>query len=135
MPFTIPASELRFRATRAGGAGGQHVNTSATRVELLWCPRDSHVLTEEQRARILQRLARRLDADGCVRIVADAHRSQLRNRKEAEARLLELVQRALAVRRKRIATRPSAAAREQRLAEKRRRADRKRGRERPGEEE
>jgi ribosome-associated protein len=124
----IPRSELEVRATRAGGPGGQHVNTSSTRVELVWNVRDSAVLDDDVRERLLGRLARRLDSSGAVRVVASATRSQRRNREEAELRLIALVQRALATPRKRIATRPSRAAKEARLAAKKRRADRKRDR-------
>jgi ribosome-associated protein len=124
----IPRSELVARATRAGGPGGQHVNTSSTRVELVWNVRDSAALDEALRERLLARLARRLDASGAVRVVASATRSQRRNRDAAEARLVDLVQRALATPRKRIATRPSRAAKEARLTAKKRRGERKRQR-------
>jgi ribosome-associated protein len=97
-------------------------------VELVWNVRDSAVLDDDVRERLLGRLARRLDSSGAVRVVASATRSQRRNREEAELRLLALVQRALATPRKRIATRPSRAAKEARLAAKKRRADRKRDR-------
>src|SRR5213593_1807264 len=90
----IPRSELTFRATRAGGPGGQHVNTSSTRVELLWNVLRSTALTDEQRARLSEKLASRLDAQGNVRVVASAFRSQLRNRTDAEERLAALVRRA-----------------------------------------
>jgi ribosome-associated protein len=124
----IPRSELVARATRAGGPGGQHVNTSSTRVELVWNVRDSAALDEALRERLLARLARRLDASGAVRVVASATRSQRRNRDAAEARLVDLVQRALATPRKRIATRPSRAAKDARLTAKKRRGERKRQR-------
>jgi ribosome-associated protein len=126
--LVIPRSELRFRATRSGGPGGQHVNTSSTRIELVWCVRDSAVLSAAQRRRLEDRLASRLDAGGCLRVVSEAHRSQLRNRDDAERRLGELVRKGLVVRRKRIATRPPAAARERRLTEKKKRGERKRTR-------
>ncbi len=131
----IPFAELRFRATRSGGPGGQHVNTSATRVELTWCVRESAALTEAQRQLIETRLAKRLDASGCLRVVADTHRSQLLNREAAEDRLVKLVRGALVVRRRRVPTRPTAASRERRLAEKRRRSEQKRSRGRPAAEE
>lgn len=124
----IPRGELTVRATRAGGPGGQHVNTSSTRVELVWNARTTAAVDEEMRARLLARLAHRVDAEGAVRVVASATRSQRRNREEAEARLVELVKRALATPRKRIPTRPSRAAKEARLTAKRRRSEKKKGR-------
>ena len=124
--LAIPRSELQFRATRSGGPGGQHVNTSSTRIELLWNVRTSRTLTDEQRERVRQRLASRTDADGFVRVVSSENRSQLRNREAAEARLAEIVARALAKPRKRIPTRPSRSARETRLKDKRMRSEKKR---------
>ena len=130
--LTIPRAELQFRATRAGGPGGQHVNTSSTRVELLWGLTHSAVVSEEMRARLLTKLAARLDAAGMVRVVASDRRSQSQNRDAAASRLTALVRQALVVPRPRRATRPTKASREQRLADKRKRAERKRDRRRDG---
>ena len=128
--LTIPRAELQFRASRAGGPGGQHVNTSSTRIELLWDLTHSAVVSDEIRARLLTKLAARLDAAGMVRVVASNFRSQSQNRDAAAERLAVLVRQALVVPRKRRPTRPTAASREQRLAEKRKRAERKRDRRR-----
>lgn len=124
----IPRRELTSRASRAGGAGGQHVNTSSTRVEVLWNPSTSRALNNDERARVLEKLAARLDADGRVRIVASDTRSQKQNRELAEARLAELVRRSLVVQRKRKATRPTRASTERRLETKRRESEKKKGR-------
>lgn len=102
------------------------MNTSSTRVELVWNVRESAAVDEPTRERLMTRLARRLDADGAVRVVASATRSQRRNREDAEVRLAELVRRALATPRKRIPTRPSRAAKEARLTAKRRHGEKKR---------
>lgn len=128
--LTIPRAELQYRATRAGGPGGQHVNTSSTRIELLWDLARSTAVTEELRARLSEKLASRLDADGMVRVVASDRRSQLQNREAAEERLVSLVRQALVVPKKRRPTRPTRAAREARLSEKKRRGERKRNRRR-----
>lgn len=122
----IPRDELVLRATRAGGPGGQHVNTSSTRIELSWSVARTRALTEPERARVLRALASRLDGEGVVRVVASESRSQRRNRDAAESRLADLVRRALVVPRTRVATRPPRAAAERRLAEKKRRGERKR---------
>jgi len=124
----IPRSELTFRATRSGGPGGQHVNTSSTRVELIWNVDQSAALTDEQRARIREKLASRIDANGNLRVVASVHRSQARNRDEAEARLAAMVERALRIPKARRKTRPPRAAKEARLEEKKKRSERKKRR-------
>jgi ribosome-associated protein len=127
----LPLAELEYRATRSGGPGGQHVNTSATRIEVWWDVRRSPALTAEQRARLEQRLATRLDGEGRLRVVASASRSQLRNREAATERLRDLVAGALAVRKLRKRTRPTRAAKAARLEEKRRRSAVKRDRRPP----
>lgn len=126
--LTIPRSELTFRATRAGGPGGQHVNTSSTRVELLWNVTASRALPDAIRDRLMSRLGSRIDREGNVRVVASAYRSQARNREDAETRLAALLRRALHVPRTRKATRPSRAAVQTRLDEKRRKSEKKRER-------
>jgi len=128
--LTIPAGEITFRATRAGGPGGQHVNTSSTRIELLWDVTHSTAITEEERSRLLEKLAARLDSEGMVRVVASDRRSQAQNREAAAERLASIVRQALVVPRKRRKTRPTAASREQRLSEKKRHSERKRDRRR-----
>ena len=95
MPAPVPLHELTFRATRAGGPGGQHVNTSSTRVELWWNAAGSPCLTAEERARLLGVLGHRLDSDGWLRLVSAATRSQLQNREAVTARLQKLVADAL----------------------------------------
>ncbi len=122
MPAPIPPSEFTFRATRAGGPGGQHVNTSSTRIELWWQPAVSQALSEEERARVLRVLAHRLDADGWLRLVSAATRSQLRNREAAAERLQKLVATALVPPKPRKKTRPPRAAAEHRLEQKKRRS-------------
>ncbi|MCA1693720.1 MAG: aminoacyl-tRNA hydrolase [Actinobacteria bacterium] len=117
----IPERELAWRFSRSGGPGGQGVNTTDSRVELIFNVAASTTLTEQQRARVLQRLSHRL-VDGVLTVVASEYRSQLRNRDAARARLAAMLRAALApdppIRRP---TRPSRAARERRLADKRRR--------------
>lgn len=125
---SIPRAELSYRATRAGGAGGQHVNTSSTRIELLWNLTATQALDEEARARVATKLASRLDGEGNLRVVSSARRSQAQNREAAEARLAELVRGALAVPRRRKATKPTRASKEARIGEKKKRSETKRQR-------
>ena len=126
--LAIPRSELEYRATRSGGAGGQHVNTSSTRIELLWDLRRSTAITDEQRERLHAKLAARLDSDGRVRVVASDRRSQGQNRQAADSRLATLVRAALVIPKKRRPTKPTRASKEKRLADKKRRGERKRDR-------
>ena len=123
--LAIPRHELTARASRAGGAGGQHVNTSSTRIELLWNVRTSSVLDEETRTRLLTRLDSKLDGEGTLRVVASDRRSQRQNRESAEERLVEMVRRALVVQKKRRPTKPSKASKEKRISEKKRRGETK----------
>jgi ribosome-associated protein len=124
----VPRDELVARATRSGGAGGQHVNTSSTRIELVWNVGASRALTDEQRERLLQKLSSRLDTDRNLRVVASDRRSQRQNRESAELRLADLVRAALVVPKKRRATKPSRAAKQARLDSKRRVSEKKRER-------
>jgi len=117
----LPLAELELRFSRAGGPGGQHVNTSSTRVELLFDLERSPSLTEAERARARRRLRTRLDADGRLRVVAQDERSQLRNRELAVRRFAELMREALAPPPPpRRATRPSRAAKARRVEGKKR---------------
>ncbi|HKR50328.1 MAG TPA: alternative ribosome rescue aminoacyl-tRNA hydrolase ArfB [Pseudonocardiaceae bacterium] len=117
----VPEGELGWRFSRASGPGGQGVNTTDSRVELVFDVTASTAFTEYQRVRVLERLSGHLVA-GVLTVVAAEYRSQLRNREAARARLATLLGQALApdppARRP---TRPSRAARERRIADKRRR--------------
>jgi ribosome-associated protein len=124
----IPRAELVVRAMRAGGPGGQHVNTSSTKIELKWNVAQTIALSEEQRGRALERLAPRLAADGSIRITASEYRSQSQNRAAAEARLIAVVREAIAVPKVRRPTKRSRGAEQTRLDTKRQQSDRKESR-------
>lgn len=132
--LAIPREELVLRASRSSGPGGQHVNTSSTRVELVWDLAASPSLDDASRARLLTRLASRLDTAGNLRLVAQEERSQLRNRQAVLERFAEIVSAALVIPRARKRTRPSRAAKRARLDTKRKRGAQKRERQRPTEE-
>src|SRR5215207_6568309 len=114
----IPLSELDYKASRSGGPGGQHVNTSSTRVEVWWDVAASPSLKPEQRDFLLQRLGRRLDSSGRLRLVSSSSRSQLRNKEEVTERLRSVLESAVAVRKKRKPTQPSRSAKAARLESK-----------------
>jgi len=121
----IPLSELEWRFTGSGGPGGQHANTSNTKVEVRFDIERSPSLGPRQRSRLLERLG------PVVRVVASDERSQTRNRDLAVDRLRRRLADALHVDRPRRATAPSAAARRRRVESKKKRADVKRLRRRP----
>jgi len=127
----LSLSELDYRASRSGGPGGQHVNTSSTRIEVWWDVAGSPSLTPEQRTQLLARLGPRLDGSGRLRLVSSGSRSQLRNREDVTERLRSVVADALAVRKKRKPTKPSRAAKAARLEAKRRRTSTKQRRRPP----
>ena len=129
--LTIPESELQWRFSRSSGAGGQHVNTSDSRVQLTWDAAGSGALTEEQRTHILERTTRRTAA-GAITVTVSERRSQLRNREAALDALRELLREALAppapARRP---TRPTRGSQRRRLAGKQQRSATKQQRRRP----
>ena len=124
----IPASELRWRFSRSSGPGGQSVNTTDSRVELLFDVARSPTLPAVWRRRALQRLSDRL-VDGVLQVTAQEERSQHLNRRAAERRLAEILQEATKPPpRPRRPTKPSRGSVERRLSQKKRRAATKRGR-------
>jgi ribosome-associated protein len=123
--LSIPRSELDVRVSRSSGAGGQHVNKTSSRVEIFWNVSTSRALTDEQRNRLLEKLAARLTTEGSIRIVASDMRSQTRNRELAEERLVETLRRSLIVPKKRRPTRPTRASKEARLESKKRQSHKK----------
>jgi ribosome-associated protein len=124
--LVIPEAELSWRFSRSSGPGGQGVNTTDTRVELLFDVAHSTALSPPLRARALERLAGRL-VDGVLSVTASEHRSQLRNREAAEKRLAGEMAAALTPpRRARRATRATQGSVERRIAGKKRRSEIKR---------
>jgi ribosome-associated protein len=116
----VPRSEIELRFSRSSGPGGQHANTSETRVEAVFDVEASSALTTGQKRRVVRK------AGPVLRAVAQDERSQLRNRELAVERLVEALREALRVERRRVPTRPTEASRERRLEDKRRRGRTKR---------
>ena len=122
---TLPVAEVEFRTSRSSGPGGQHAQTSETRVEALLDVESSAALTDVQKRRVVAK------AGPVLRAVAQDERSQLRNKELALERLVEQLRAALFVERARKPTKPSKAAVERRLEQKKRRAETKRLRRQP----
>lgn len=124
----LPVSELEFTYTTGGGPGGQHVNRSATRVSLLFDVTNSPSLDEATRARLLDRLASRLDSRGVLHISVHESRSQYRNRAIALQRFRAILADAMREEAKRTPTQPSRGVHERRLNRKKHRSSIKRDR-------
>lgn len=126
--LAIPLAEITYRASRSGGPGGQHVNTSSTKIELEFDVVASPSLTDAQRARIQEQLTNRIDGDGVLRLSSSGSRSQHQNREDATARLAALLADALKERKRRRKTKVPRRAKEARLKEKKKRAETKKTR-------
>jgi ribosome-associated protein len=121
--LSLPRGELTYRASRSGGPGGQHVNTSSTRVELVWPVVDSPSLNAVQRERIVEKLGNRINAAGELLLAEAGSRSQHQNREAVTERLVELLREALHVPKRRKKTRPPRSSRENRLKVKKQRSE------------
>ena len=124
----IPFSELHYQFVRSSGPGGQHVNRSATQVELTFDLAGSPGLSDEQKTRARLALKSYVDKDGILHLASQTFRSQLQNRQDVTARFVELMRRALRTPKKRRPTRPTAGSKQRRLESKRRRSTIKRER-------
>ena len=122
----IPAHELHWSFSRSSGPGGQGVNTTDSRVQLSFDLVNSASISEPLKARAIERLRSRL-VNGCIVVTASEHRSQLLNREEAQRRLADILDRALAPPpRKRRPTKPSKASVDRRIKAKKSRSQVKR---------
>lgn len=130
--LSLDAEELSFTAIRASGPGGQNVNKVSNAVQLRFDAASSPSLPEAVRDRLVRLAGRRATGEGVIVITAQRHRSQERNREDAVARLVALIEQASIVHPTRRPTRPSAGAKARRLTGKAVRSGIKAGRARPG---
>lgn len=119
--LVIPDAEIDEQASLSGGPGGQHANTTESRITLRWNVRNSAVLTSSQRNRILKNLSNRINSEGELVLHADDTRSQHQNRNIARERLADMVREAVKKKKKRRRTRPTRGSNERRLRKKKHR--------------
>lgn len=123
--------ELKFKAVRSSGAGGQHVNKVSTKVELSFDVLGSKALSTDEKARIRKKLKSRLTNEGLLTLYGDATRSQHRNKELVIDRFLKLLEESLKIPKKRKKTKPSKAAVEKRLKSKKKASIKKANRGKP----
>jgi len=126
------SSEFQFQASRSGGPGGQHVNTSSTKVELRFDVDGSSLLTDDEKERIKNKLPNRINNENILIISSQQSRSQHANRERTVEKFYKLINAALQPEKKRKPTRPSKAAKEKRLQKKKKISDKKEARKKPG---
>lgn len=123
--------ELRFQTARSSGPGGQHVNKTESRVELYFHVEGSALLSQEEKERILQKLQKRINAEGELMVSSERTRSQARNKEDCIAKFYDWIEKALPIPKKRIRTRPSSASVKKRLEAKRLQSEKKALRKKP----
>jgi ribosome-associated protein len=120
--------ELSFKTSRSSGAGGQNVNKVETSVTVLWLVAGSEFFNEHQKELILTKLKNRINADGYLFLTVSESRTQLMNKNKAIEKIIELVNKALIVPRKRVATKPSKGQKQKRLDTKKKISEKKENR-------
>ncbi len=120
--------ELTYKTSRSSGAGGQNVNKVETSVTVLWHVSDSEFFSEEEKQRIQYKLKNRINADGFLFLNVSENRTQLMNKNKAIEKIIEIVDKALFVPKKRIKTKPSKSQVAKRLDAKKKLSEKKENR-------
>jgi len=123
--------EVQFQTALSGGPGGQHVNKTETKVILTWNVSESKQISSQEKHRILNQLANRINAEGVLKLSVAKSRSQHQNKKIAKDTFIKLIQKALQKPKKRIKTKPSRSAKLKRLQKKKQHSDKKKLRKPP----
>ena len=124
-------SELRFKATRSSGPGGQHVNKTSTQVELSWHIDTSLVFSEEEKLRLKEKLSNRITKEGVLSLASQNSRSQYKNKQDVINRFLIIIEKSLQQPKKRKKTKPSQASKIKRLSNKKAHSEKKANRQKP----
>lgn len=122
---------VSFKTSRSGGKGGQNVNKVSSKVELIFDIDDAYFFTEEEKSRLKEKLALRLDTEGLLHVVSQEDRSQLLNKQRTVLKLIAILKAGLEVQKARKATKIPKAVKEKRLANKAVTAQKKEGRRKP----
>lgn len=122
------SKELSFKTSRSSGAGGQNVNKVETSVTVLWNVSESEFFNDDQKELIQNKLKNRINAEGFLFLTVSESRTQLMNKNKAIEKILEIVDKALFIPKKRIATKPSKAKKEKRLDTKKKLSEKKENR-------
>lgn len=122
------SKELSFKTSRSSGAGGQNVNKVETAVTVLWKVDASKFFNEDEKALIQNKLKNRINAEGYLFLTVSESRTQLMNKNKAIEKIIEIVNKALIIPKKRTATKPSRAQKQKRLDSKKKISDKKENR-------
>ena len=122
---------VSFKTSRSGGKGGQNVNKVSSKVELIFNIDDAEFFSEEEKQRLKEKLAARLDSEGLLHVVSQEDRSQLLNKQRTILKLMAILKAGLEVQKARKATKIPRAVKEKRLANKAQRSQKKEDRRKP----
>ena len=131
MNTEILISELSFKAVRSSGPGGQHVNKTASKVEVSFSLETSEALSEIEKERLRTKIPTKISSEGIITLQCGETRSQHKNKTIVIERLIELLQQNLKVAKPRKKTKPSKSVIERRLKSKKENALKKAGRKPP----
>lgn len=122
------SKELNFKTSRSSGAGGQNVNKVETSVTVLWKVAESEFFNDRQKELIQTKLKNRINVEGFLFLTVSESRTQLMNKNKAIEKIVEIVDKALIIPKRRIATKPSRAKKEKRLDSKKKLSEKKENR-------
>ena len=131
MKTDLLLTELQYKAVRSSGAGGQNVNKVASKVVLIFDTATTQAFSEEELARIQTKLAKKISSENLLILTCDEDRSQRKNKQIVTKRFLELIEKALVVPKKRVATQVPKAVNEKRMKQKKSTAEIKQNRKKP----